>query len=118
MGPIDYIKLTRVGSLVGVQAFKGSFKRTCVWIDPSGTSDYTFQGQLCGGHINASTGVESSFIVASTDMPSSLAPKGYMCPLGQLCKVGRISDLARDRLIWGYRKPEILKTEFKALTIS
>lgn len=80
--------LTRMISLVGVQAFKGSFKRTCVWIDPSGgNSDYILEGQQCGGHINATTGLRSSFIVSATGSPSASAPKGYTCPLGQLCMV-------------------------------
>ncbi|EGG06060.1 uncharacterized protein MELLADRAFT_48591 [Melampsora larici-populina 98AG31] len=71
-------------SIVGVQSFKGSFERYCVWIDPAGQSNYTFPLQSCGGHYEAVTGLPRGFVQNSTGLPFN-NPKGYLCPQGQLC---------------------------------
>lgn len=71
-------------SIVGVQSFKGSFERYCVWIDPARQSNYTFPVQSCGGQYDAVTGLPRGFVQNSTGLPFS-NPKGYLCPQGQLC---------------------------------
>ncbi|WAR58908.1 hypothetical protein PtB15_10B248 [Puccinia triticina] len=71
-------------SIVGVQSFKGSFDRHCVWIDPQGQSNYTFQAQSCGGQYNPITGLEEGFVHYATGKLFG-SSKGYICPQGQLC---------------------------------
>lgn len=71
-------------SIVGVQSFKGSFDRHCVWIDPAGQENYTFQAQSCGGQYNPISGDPEGFVHNSTGKLFS-SWKGYICPQGQLC---------------------------------
>ncbi|KAH9459057.1 hypothetical protein Pst134EA_019208 [Puccinia striiformis f. sp. tritici] len=71
-------------SIVGVQSFKGSFDRHCVWIDPAGKNNYTFQAQSCGGQYNSITGIEEGFVHGTTGKLFGNS-KGYICPQGQLC---------------------------------
>lgn len=79
-------------AIVGVQTFKSSFRRTCVWIDPTGTDNYTLNDapdsiQFCGGHINAQTGKEEAWM-RSDGAKTAFKPKGYICPQGSLCMEG------------------------------
>jgi len=73
-------------SIIGVQAFKGSWRRSCLWIDPVGQNNVSLS-QLCGGHVDETTGRVSSFIKAGMSSPVSENAKGFICPLGQLCMV-------------------------------
>lgn len=70
-------------AIIGVQSFKGSFQRYCVWIDPAGQSNYTLN-QPCGGYLDAN-GVKQSFISSKTGQATSEDPKGYICPIGLMC---------------------------------
>ncbi|KAL3473327.1 Ion transport protein-domain-containing protein [Aspergillus californicus] len=79
-------------AIVGIQSFKSSFKRTCVWLgseygeqnftsnDPAGTL------QLCGGWLD-DAGNEMSW-VNRDNIPSGSKPKGFICPQGSLCVEG------------------------------
>ncbi|MBW0462341.1 hypothetical protein O181_002056 [Austropuccinia psidii MF-1] len=71
-------------SIVGVQSFKGSYERYCVWIDPAGQSNYTFSTQSCGGQYHPITGAAEGFLRNSTGRLFG-TPKGYLCPQGQIC---------------------------------
>jgi len=71
-------------SIVGVQSFKGSFDRYCVWIDPAGQENYTFQAQSCGGQYNPISGDPEGFVHNATGKLFGTW-KGYLCPQGQLC---------------------------------
>ncbi|KAF0398415.1 high-affinity cell membrane calcium channel [Gigaspora margarita] len=74
-------------SIIGIQAFKGSFRRQCVWVDPSGSSNYTLSQQWCGGYIGQD-GNHYPYI-STTDHPlKPPIPKGYLCPVGQVCQEG------------------------------
>ena len=86
-------------SIVGVQSFKGSFQRTCVWIDPTGQDNYTLSNQHCGGHINSTTGIVSMYIPRNEDRPISNTAKGFICPLGQLCLVSVAKIMFPDCLL-------------------
>lgn len=75
-------------AVIGIQSFKGSYLRTCVWIgdlnnEPS--QNYTLN-QLCGGSIdpNNQSQVVGHYQYHGTG-PTSMDPKGYICPYGQLC---------------------------------
>lgn len=84
-----------VFAIIGVQSFKSSFSRQCVWLDPDDplNIDKTFvqSDQFCGGYLNASTGKEMPWLIADPyDDLSSLKQgtgnaKGYICPRGTLC---------------------------------
>ncbi|KAG8896276.1 calcium channel protein, partial [Tulasnella sp. 403] len=73
-------------SIVGVQSFKGSFRRTCRLIDPSmeDRSAWLDLKQTCGGQIGPdSENTTAYFYLDGRQAPES---KGYICPLGQLCQ--------------------------------
>ncbi|KAJ5382806.1 Voltage-dependent calcium channel alpha-1 subunit [Penicillium concentricum] len=79
-------------AIIGVQSFKSSFGRTCVWIDPAGQSNYTLNDgwgtlQFCGGYLDSQTGKEMAW-VDSTGGLTGFSPKGYICPLGSKCVEG------------------------------
>ncbi|KAE8149289.1 Ion transport protein-domain-containing protein, partial [Aspergillus avenaceus] len=72
-------------AIVGIQSFKSSFQRTCIWIGKDGQEDYTQDMQFCGGYINATTGEKKRWIPIDGEQ-SSASPKGYLCPAGSVCK--------------------------------
>ncbi|PYH95928.1 calcium channel subunit Cch1 [Aspergillus ellipticus CBS 707.79] len=79
-------------AIVGIQSFKSSLRRTCVWIGVDGESNYTQNDpngnlQFCGGYVNSSTGQHMPWI-QSDNIPSSSTAKGYLCPVGSLCVEG------------------------------
>ena len=72
-------------SIIGVQSFRGSFRRHCVYTDPLNSSNVIDLDNLCGGYIAANLDK-----VPYHHLDGSLAdisPKGYICPLGQICVV-------------------------------
>ncbi|KAJ4367384.1 calcium channel protein [Neocucurbitaria cava] len=74
-------------SIVGVQSFKSSLRRNCVWIDPDNIANYTNSDQFCGGHLenvpdrNTSLG----YIPAPGMPPGPADGKGFLCPKGSFC---------------------------------
>ena len=76
-------------SIIGVQVFRGSYRRSCVWIPgwandtEPGISNQTLS-QICGAYTDPSTGAVLGHILSDG---SYVAPrgKGYQCPLGQAC---------------------------------
>ena len=82
-------------AIIGVQSFKSSLRRTCVWYDTIGnitTYNYTQNVapagvQFCGGHLDAVTGLPQSWLKANlTSVPQP--HKGYLCPRKSLCIEG------------------------------
>ncbi|KAH7403399.1 BcCCH1, calcium channel protein [Cadophora sp. MPI-SDFR-AT-0126] len=79
-------------AIIGVQSFKSSFDRQCVWIDPTdpknttGTA-YTQVLQFCGGHLDNATGDPQPYQIGYPDniRNGSTSSKGYLCPRGSLC---------------------------------
>ncbi|KAI1843380.1 hypothetical protein JX266_010377 [Neoarthrinium moseri] len=83
-------------AIIGIQSFKSSLSRQCVWVDPLDptniTAAYPYNLQFCGGHLDNTTGAERPWVY-SRDEPGSLqdlvdndaAPKGFLCPKGSLC---------------------------------
>ncbi|KAF2638033.1 calcium channel-like protein subunit Cch1 [Massarina eburnea CBS 473.64] len=69
--------------IVGVQSFKSSFRRRCVW--SNGDDTFTNEDQFCGGHLNSVTGVPEPYVPA-TGMTTKSTSKGFLCPKGSLCK--------------------------------
>lgn len=69
-------------AIVGVQSFKSSFRRHCVWIDPAGKQNFTNENQFCGGHLSAA-GIPEPYMEAP-GMPKG-TDKGFLCPRGSVC---------------------------------
>jgi hypothetical protein len=74
-------------AIVGVQSFKSSFRRYCVWIGPEGSGDYVTT-QPCGGYLldDPTKNVTLPY-KAAPGMPDGLA-KGFICPKGSECREG------------------------------
>jgi hypothetical protein len=79
-------------AIIGVQSFKSSFDRQCVWFDSSDPlnvtgSAYTNVLQFCGGQLNNLTGVAEPWLKGPlTQLTNgSSSAKGYLCPRGSLC---------------------------------
>lgn len=70
-------------SIIGIQSFKGSFRRTCHLSATLGEDDIPLD-QNCGGYIDPTTLQPVGYLDASG---VNAAVKGYICPLGQVCKV-------------------------------
>ena len=72
-------------AIVGVQSFKASLRRNCVWIDPEGIrSNFTDSFQFCGGHLNNVTGAAEPF-VRTDGSRGARQHKGYLCPRNSMC---------------------------------
>ncbi|KAH6614999.1 calcium-channel protein CCH1 [Boeremia exigua] len=74
-------------SIVGVQSFKSSLRRNCVWTDPDdNTQTFTNSGQFCGGQLNNSTGVlVHEGYRAAEGRPAPKKGKGFLCPINSVC---------------------------------
>lgn len=75
-------------AVIGIQSFKGSYLRSCVWIgdlNNEPNQNYTLN-QLCGGSVdpNNQSQVVGHFPYQG-NQPTGMDPKGYICPYGQLC---------------------------------
>lgn len=73
-------------SIIGVQSFRGSFRRACMLTDPHNSSNVIQLQTQCGGWLN-STSLESVSYLNLDGTSSAVPPKGYICPLGQICMV-------------------------------
>lgn len=82
-------------AIIGVQSFKASLSRTCVWLDPDAPTDlsasFTNEEQFCGGHLDQATGeplpwVRLGFDKSLTNLINGTDKgKGYLCPRGSIC---------------------------------
>lgn len=80
-------------AIVGIQSFKSSLRRTCVWQDPEGIqSSYimnqTGNFQFCGGWI-APDGTPQPYVLGDMTTPGASEPKGYWCPINSTCVEGQ-----------------------------
>jgi hypothetical protein len=77
-------------SIVGVQSFKSSLKRNCVWMAPEGQENFRNTDQFCGGHLVEINGelVSRGFIQAPGRPPGPEKGKGFICPKGSQCIEG------------------------------
>lgn len=87
-------------AIIGIQAFKSSFRRHCVWYSniedarrqaltkvPINVTSFA-QSQLCGGYLNETTGKESPWLHPNLHSVGAETHKGYLCPQGSLCVEG------------------------------
>ena len=76
--------------IVGVQSFKSSLRRTCVWVGDDGSGqNYTLDlapdnVQFCGGYVDANNGSAMPWL-KSDGRNGTTSSKGYLCPPGSLC---------------------------------
>ncbi|KAL9131230.1 MAG: hypothetical protein Q9217_000772 [Psora testacea] len=93
-------------AIVGVQAFKSSLRRTCVWYEdvalarsqaddglPVTVDSYTQNSapnsvQFCGGYWNATTHEPWPWLKSDLKSNGTANHKGYLCPEGSLCVEG------------------------------
>ena len=94
-------------AIVGVQAFKSSFSRTCVWygniekarmqlrsqqqldVEVYAQNIAPDQFQLCGGYINQTTHRPWPWLKADLQTNGTKDHKGFLCPEGSLCVEGQ-----------------------------
>lgn len=71
-------------AIIGVQSFKTSLRRHCVWTDPSNSAN-TFENefQFCGSFLNANTKKPMPYLEV-TGLSSSQT-KGFSCPVYSQC---------------------------------
>lgn len=70
--------------VLGVQSFRGSFRRQCVWTNPNDPTDkYKYDMQFCGGHLDPSTGKARNYVFA--DGSEGPVSKGFLCPRNSKC---------------------------------
>ncbi|KAH7886746.1 Ion transport protein-domain-containing protein, partial [Phlebopus sp. FC_14] len=72
-------------SIIGVQSFKGSLRRSC-YLLPTLGENHVQISQFCGGYVNATTLDISPYL--QIDGTPGDATKGFICPLGQVCQEG------------------------------
>lgn len=82
-------------AIIGVQSFKASLRRQCVWLDPLDPTNidtsYTVSESFCGGFLDNDTGKSMPWVMFSS--PNSLVNliegstegKGFLCPRGSIC---------------------------------
>lgn len=80
-------------AIVGVQSFKSSLRRNCVWVNtdpltpqPNYTTNTLDEFQFCGGSLDAQG---NRHPWAYLDGTSSGDTKGYLCPPGSYCVSGQ-----------------------------
>ncbi|KAJ6472696.1 Ion transport protein-domain-containing protein [Mycena vitilis] len=71
-------------SIIGVQTFKGSLRRTCVLNATLGEPDTPLSDQFCGGWINPTSLNKTGYITLGGEVSTDI--KGYICPIGQTCR--------------------------------
>ncbi|TIA43120.1 hypothetical protein D6C78_00544 [Aureobasidium pullulans] len=74
-------------AIIGVQSFKSSLRRTCVWTNPSDpTETFTNEMQFCGGYL-LSNGSSRPWVHADGS-PGASDAKGFFCPINSVCIEG------------------------------
>ena len=94
-------------AIIGVQAFKSSFRRTCIWYEnvaqahENATKGLPITGdnysqnlapdnyQLCGGYINTTTHQPMPWLHQDLNETGAPKHKGFLCPEGSLCVEGQ-----------------------------
>lgn len=70
--------------MIGIESFKGSFRRSCFLQPTLGEPEVQISGTACGGWIDPET--LETMPYKREDRKDGMI-KGYICPLGQVCKV-------------------------------
>ncbi|GAA5835858.1 hypothetical protein JCM9279_002122 [Rhodotorula babjevae] len=70
-------------SIIGVQAFRGSWSRNCVWVDPAGVLANVTMDQPCGSYLTAA-GERFSYLTSDGSLAAE-PPKGFTCAAPSIC---------------------------------
>jgi hypothetical protein len=70
-------------SIVGVQSFKSSMRRNCVW-EYGEVNNYTNEAQFCGGHLLPGN-IRQGYIAVPGRPTGPDNGKGFLCPIGSFC---------------------------------
>ncbi|KAF2401184.1 calcium channel-like protein subunit Cch1 [Trichodelitschia bisporula] len=71
--------------IIGLQSFKSSLRRTCVWTNPADPSDtYTANLQFCGGWMDQNRKPQP-WLQPDGTTPGAANHKGYLCPVNSKC---------------------------------
>ncbi|CDK24678.1 unnamed protein product [Kuraishia capsulata CBS 1993] len=70
-------------SIIGVQSFKSSLRRQCVWTNPDDPTDTYVTSQFCGSWLDPDT--KSVMDYLESDGSSSGRSKGFACPINSKC---------------------------------
>jgi hypothetical protein len=73
-------------SIIGVQSFRGSFRRVCILTDPNNSSNTISLSQQCGGYLDPTTFQAMPYLQIN-GVPIVGDPKGFICPMNQICQV-------------------------------
>ncbi|KAI5206104.1 hypothetical protein E4T39_02644 [Aureobasidium subglaciale] len=74
-------------AIIGVQSFKSSLRRSCVWTNPNDASEtFTNAFQFCGGYL-LPNGTARPWIHADGS-PGADDAKGFYCPINSVCIEG------------------------------
>ena len=76
-------------SIIGLETFKGSLRRTCYLSPTQGEQELQLEDQFCGGYIDPGTLKATGYIQKDN---STGRLKGFICPLGQVCRVRVLHD--------------------------
>lgn len=71
-------------AIIGVQSFKSSLRRECLWTDPNNPNNTYNTFQFCGGWLNASGDPQPWLLPDGT--PGAPSHKGYLCPINSVCQ--------------------------------
>lgn len=72
-------------SIVGLQSFKSSFRRTCVWQAAGDFPEFQNGDQFCGGHL-LPDGAKQGYFLGNNRIPQGPDNgKGFLCPVGSFC---------------------------------
>ncbi|CUS21344.1 LAQU0S03e00408g1_1 [Lachancea quebecensis] len=73
--------------ILGVQSFRGSLRRQCVWTNPNDTTEtYVNEMQFCGGYLDPVTKEKKPYIFS--DGKEGPLAKGFLCPQNSKCISG------------------------------
>ncbi|GMF98295.1 unnamed protein product [[Candida] boidinii] len=73
-------------AIIGVQSFKTSLTRHCIWTNPDDPSDvYEQEFQFCGSYLDPVQNKSMPYLFANGE--SSLEKKGYTCPVYSKCMI-------------------------------
>ncbi|PNY29300.1 Calcium-channel protein cch1 [Tolypocladium capitatum] len=82
-------------AIIGVQSFKSSLSRQCVWLDPMDpknlSASFATDMEFCGGYLDNQTGKPLPWLkFGSTESLDGLVNgtgdgKGFICPRGSIC---------------------------------
>lgn len=74
-------------AVVGIQSFKGSYRRSCIWVGSMNNEpgfNYTLD-HICGGSVDPADGSRTVGHYTQDGRLMSKTGKGFICPAGQLC---------------------------------